>query len=231
MRLHLIHLVVTFSLLLTYSKADAQAVEHRDVKPFDKLVLSGSMIVELVSGDMEEIRIECSGISPERIFTRNKSDVLEVSLIKDGLNTNTYQVKVRITYKDVDELKLYDNVELLAKEALTTKSLKITAEASCNLSLPISINTLEIYAHNGSNLLLTGSVTNIKVKLENGSHLMAYGLVTRKAKIEANGGSKVQIVVADSIEADASTGSTIAFKGEPNEAIIKTTFGGQVLEE
>ena len=82
-------------------------------------------------------------------------------------------------------------------------------------------NNLSIESSGGSDIKLQGKATNLTLQSSGGSDISAYALITDYAKIESSGGSDVEVYVNKGLQASASGGSDITFKG--NGALRKTS--------
>lgn len=210
--------------------SSAQIDEHRDIKPFSRLLISGNLDVDLVKSDEKEILIYSDqNIKPEVIFTRNRGDLLEVVRLKAN-GYEQHKIKVTIYYQNIESLELSNGVSLKHSGKFSGNQLVLHVGANAQITSQCALNALEIKAENGAQIQLSGSVDLLVARLKNGSELNALGLFCQRGKVEANAGSKAFVTVVKSLEAEASAGSKIEFKGSPEEVIIKTTFGGEVTE-
>jgi hypothetical protein len=90
---------------------------------------------------------------------------------------------------------------------------------------------LSIHQSGGSDVDLSGNTTTLHVEASGGSDFHGYGLLTDFCSIKASGGSDANITVNKELNADASGGSDIYYKGSGVVKEVRSSGSGSVSKK
>lgn len=90
---------------------------------------------------------------------------------------------------------------------------------------------LTLDVSSGGKAYLGGSAENLTVDASSGAHVFGYDLAVTKCKADASSGGKIQINVSQELNAYASSGGGINYKGKGAIMDISTSSGGKVRKE
>ncbi|MFN7119614.1 MAG: head GIN domain-containing protein, partial [Saprospiraceae bacterium] len=218
---------LTLLLLITCTSGALLAQSEYKLDAFDEISITGNIEVILEKSDVEKAIVETFGIPEDELNIGVRGQVLKLSL----LNSIFYKhdkVKVKVYYKNLRAVRAHAGAELEATAALEGDALEIRTSSGADVLLDIKANKLEASATEGAILQLRGEVDNLKVSASTGGQLRALDLMAKNTYARAGTGGEVRVVALESLDANASLGGSIEYKGDPDERNRKTILGGDV---
>ncbi|PLX20196.1 MAG: hypothetical protein C0599_09545 [Salinivirgaceae bacterium] len=95
------------------------------------------------------------------------------------------------------------------------KVLDIDASSGSDLDIKADkLDEISLDMSSGSDINLEGTATKMKLRASSGSDLNAFGFVTVNADIDVSSASDVKLTVTGNLEVDASSASTVRYKGK-----------------
>jgi hypothetical protein len=212
---------------------DANA-EKRSVSGFHAVSVSGGIDLFLTQGNEEAVAVSAS----EKEYRDKIKTVVENGVLKISYETNWYnwswrtnrKLKAYVSVKNLDGLTASGGSDVKVEGTLSAAKLNIDLSGGSDFKGAVSVTDLGIDKSGGSDLDISGRATNVKIDASGGSDVNAYGLTTDNCYAECSGGSDVTITVNKELEADASGGSDIHYKGS---AVIKkkSSSGGSSVSK
>jgi hypothetical protein len=151
------------------------------------------------------------------------SKASEISFSDDELTTITI-------YRDsLSSLTVTGGSEIMADSIFST-DLAIKLSGGSTLEATCKTIKLDIYLSGGSDAELAGKARNASLELNGGSELEAEDLICRNVSGSLSGGSEALITVNDSLDIQASGGSTFRYEGNPKE-LKQSVNGGSTVEK
>ena len=211
------------------------------VDAFDKVIVSPHVQVTFHQGDSENVTIESSTVSEEKINIEVNGKTLRIYL--DGAKEvtkseknyeNGYERKksiykgtvlqATVTYKNLEELSLRGEEKFICKSVLTgdTFRLKIYGESQVYLN-KVTLGSLQTTIYGESYLeIAAGSVDRQKITGYGESKVNTLGVESKTAKITAYGEGSYRLNVSDDLKITAYGEATVAYDGNPkvNKGII-----------
>mgnify|MGYP001809707508 CR=1 FL=1 len=193
----------------TVAESNAQ---KRSVKAFHSIDVSSGIKVLLTQGDKEELAVAAGDPAYlEYIETTVKDGVLKITRDQDWKFWNQWKnwnVTVYLSYKDLKSIKASSGANITGTD--------------------LSFNNLEVKMSSGAFAELEGSSADLSVETSSGAMFKGYNLNTSKCLAESSSGGGVQVNVSKELNARASSGGSIRYKGEGLIRDIKVGSGGTV---
>ena len=89
---------------------------------------------------------------------------------------------------------------------------------------------LDVELNSASNCYMSGSAEVCKVEANSAADFRGVELVCRKAEVAASSAAKIEIAIVEDLDADASSGGSVRYKGSPAILRRNTSSGGSVRE-
>jgi hypothetical protein len=118
--------------------------------------------------------------------------------------------------------------EIRIDETISGKSVELKASGGSNLHAAINTDFLQVRASGGADMRLAGFASELSAQASSGSRISGYDLETTLAGVEASSGADVRITVSDELNARASSGGGIRYRGNPKLVNSKASSGGSV---
>lgn len=203
----------------TYNDANA---EKRSVSGFHAISVAGGIDLFLSQGNEEAVAVSAS----EKEYRDKIKTVVENGVLKIFYETNWYnmswknnrKLKAYVSVKTIDRLTASGGSDVRVTGTLTATRLSLDLSGGSDFKGAVSVTDLDIDQSGGADLDISGRAVNVKIDASGGSDVNAYGLITDNCIADCSGGSDVSITVNKELQAEASGGSDIHYKGT---AVIK----------
>jgi hypothetical protein len=195
------------------------------VKNFNEITVSNGIDLVLIQGNSEKLIITADAEIINNVIVEQTGNSIRIKM-KDGFSFsnlfkgNSKAIKVKVNYKTLNALNTSGGSDVITQNQLKTDKFTIKSSGGSDVNLNIACRDLSIESSGGSDVDLKGTAENMQINSSGGSDIDAFGLVAQYARVNSSGGSDVNINVVKGLEAGASGGSDIRFKGE---AALKKT--------
>jgi hypothetical protein len=201
--------------------------EDRSTKEdFTKIKVSTGLDLYISQGSKNQITVEADENLQDIIRTEVKDGVLRIYSEK-----NIWRAKARKVYVTVETLEALtatSGSDVYTNEALEVNNLNISATSGADIHVSVDANTIETTATSGSNIEVFGASNNHISKATSGASIDAYQLRSKNVTVKVTSGANINVYASESIDAKATSGGDIDFKGSPKKVNKKTSSGGSV---
>ena len=214
----LLLLLISSGLMVQAQKTiyDANA-ETRSVKGYHSIRVSHGIDLYLSYGE-EAVAVSAKDAEfRDRIKTEVENGVLKIWYDwKEGKNilmAVNKNMKAYVSYKQLESLSASGGSDITVEGSIDVNKLNISVSGGSDFKGKVSVNDLKVNISGGSDAMISGKATNVSVSASGGSDFNGYDLISEVATINASGGSDVEITVNKDLDAKASGGSDIYYKG------------------
>lgn len=221
-------LLVIVSLGLAIQFAQAQEIT-RDLKSFNKIIVSPKINLILEQGEKENIRLTYSNVDADKINIKVQGNTLRVYLDEAKVAEKTYRtdgnqkrsiyhdaaVTAYVTYKELEHLEIRGNQELTCNGPLKAErfTLKAYGENDINLSsLKTEYLRTSLYGDNDLKIK-TGKAEYQKYKLFGENKIDTQDLKSFSATTTIFGESKIKLNTQDNLKVNAFGESQVSYNG------------------
>jgi hypothetical protein len=217
---------LTLSISLFVFVALAQESETRKLSSFSGIKVSEGIDAYLKKGSKEEVRVEASGTSLSNVITEVSGDYLKIHM-EEGVYKNR-TVKVYVTYVSINNIGASSGANVFHEGILKTNELTLKASSAGTIELKTEAITLEAGASSAGEIVVEGNAGNVELDASSAGEIDAYNLTCAKAEAEASSGASVKLTVVKDLEARASSGGSIRYRGNPERSNTNSSSGGSV---
>jgi hypothetical protein len=223
MKTFLIGVAIVFTSLSVLS----QDSENRSVGSFNGIKVGQGIDVYLKKGDKESVRVVTSGIRLEQVQTDVSGSYLKISL-RDGNNRGRIDVKVYVTYVNLEKIAASSAANIYSSGTIKADNLQISASSAANVEVSLEANRLDISTSSAGQVEVQGRSRKVTMDVSSAGQIDAYDLEAEEIEVEASSAGSAKVSVASSLEANASSGGSIRYRGNPARSITKSSSGGSV---
>ncbi len=200
--------------------------EVRNVGSFNALRVSSGIDITLIQGEQTKLIV----IADEDIIDDVESEVVgdELRLSVDRGWFRRGNVDAIITFVNLESLDVSAGSDVESEGLLRLEDIDIEASSGSDIKLSLEGNEVNLRTSSGSDASLTGSARGFFAKASSGSDINAYEFEVENAVLELSSGSDVKAWVTRSLEVNASSGSDVYYKGDPEVLNINTSSGSDV---
>ena len=220
----------SFSALLlfvfSFFNAVSQQTETRDVGSFSGVKAAEGIDVFLKQGDKEEVKVEVTGTDASNVITEVSGSYLKIHR-RDG-RYRDLQAKVYVTYVELDKLSASSAGSIFSESGIQANSIEISASSAGSVEVAIDAESAEISSSSAGDVELKGRAKEISVEASSAGQIDAYDLLADKVEAEASTAGSVKVNVKESLNARASTGGSVRYRGNPDRLNSNSSTGGSV---
>ena len=204
----------------------AQQSEVRKLSPFNGIKVSEGIDAYLKKGTKEEVRVEASGTKLDNVITEVSGGYLKIHLEEGVYRDRT--VKVYVTYVAINSLAASSAANIFHEGVLKAKDLSLKASSAGAIELTAEANTISAQASSAGEIVIEGNTDSVELDTSSAGEIDAYNLTSEKVIAEASSGGSVKATVIKSLDARASSGGSIRYRGNPEYSNTNSSSGGSV---
>jgi Putative auto-transporter adhesin, head GIN domain len=213
-------------LILIQGYTFAQNSETRSLRPFSGIQVGEGIDVVLKKGPKEQAVLEVDGVALVDVVTEVSGDFLKIHL--RGNHSREVEVKILVTYVKVDKLSASSGASITSPETLKANALNISSSSASFIELRLETNTVEVSASSAGDVELSGKVKRADIDVSSAGEVDAFDLACEEMKVTANSAGSAKVNVEKALEAQANSGGSIRYKGNPEKSITDSSSGGSV---
>jgi hypothetical protein len=218
--------VLTLLLIGLAQVVMAQETESRNVSSFKGLKVAEGIDVYLKKGEKEALKLEVSGVKPSDVITEVSGDYLKIHMREGRYRDRT--VKVYVTYVSLDKLSASSAANIFSESVVKANQLNLSASSAGSIDIQVEAETIEISASSAGDVELQGKVKRLNADVSSAGEIDAYDLTADVVDVEASSGGSAKVNAVKEIIANASSGGSIRFRGNPERSNTNSSSGGSV---
>ena len=222
----LIALMISTSVLVK-----AQDTKSIPVKNFNGLAVSSGIDLYITQGTSESLTIKGRNDVIENVIVEQNGSNVTIKY-KSGMNwSNLFKnqsIKVYVGYKTLKSLAASGGSDVYTQNTLKTDMLSLSASGGSDLKLALICKDLSLSISGGSDAELSGSGENFQLAASGGSDVNAFGFTVNYAKANVSGGSDANIYVNKILDASATGGGDVNYKGNASLKKMNNSKSGDV---
>jgi hypothetical protein len=207
--------------------------ETRNTGSFHGIEVGTGIKLTLTHGSTEEVVVSASTTGfRDRIVAKVENGILKIHYeTKTGAihkKNETKGLRAYVSYKTLDRLYASTGAEVEILGTLQSTSLEIKSTTGAEIQGKVDIGVLKLNQNTGSKITLSGRADKLEVKGSTGSKFTGNDLNTNTSHAQVSTGAKIAIHTDKELQARASTGGIVKYKGNAVILDIKTNTGGSV---
>lgn len=206
-----------------------QGKDVRNISGFKSLRVSDGINVYLTQGDDFYVRVEADDDELDRIVTEVEGQTLNIYYKgRSWLNFNMGHSNVYITMPVVESITSSGGSDVYGQNTIKASDLELHSSGGSDINIDVEANELTIHSSGGADVRAEGHADYLEAHSSGGSDILGYDLEVKVAILDSSGGSDIKITVNDEITANASGGSDIYYRGNPEKVNVNSSGGGDV---
>lgn len=221
-------ITATFLILsiLAGARLQAQEVEDRKLGEFSEVRVGQAIDVYLSKGSEERARVEVRGIPLDHVLTEVSSGRLKIYL-DHGRHSN-HTVKVYVTYKEIDKISASSASGVFSTGTIKGDQLDINVSSAADVELSLDVNEVSVSVSSSGDVELKGMAKRITVEASSAGGVDAFDLESDIARVRASSAGSAKVNANREIDARASSGASIRYRGNPERSQTDSSSGGSV---
>jgi hypothetical protein len=219
-------LFVLFLILSTVAGV-AQYEVSRELPPFSGLYVGSKMTLQLVKADKESVTITTEDVDPSSIETKVENNTLKIR--QSGSAFSKKKVMVTLNFRNLKKIEISNDADAVTASLFQSDTLYVILSMGGSLYLDADIKYLNSRLSGGGLLTAEGYAVHHETEVSSRATVSAFRLESDTVSVKAISGGKAKLNVADVLNATATTGSYISYKGNPPVKNITVNPGSQVV--
>lgn len=206
--------------------------EVRTVPTFNSIEVSGAVSLYLSQGSSIGVAVSAGEAKyNNKIRTEVKNGVLRISVdagVWNGFNWTNKKLKAYVTAIDINRLEVSGASYVSIAGALKTNELKLDVSGASEVKGVINVTRFNMDISGASVARLSGSATEGLIEASGACKVNSYDLSIDTCRASSSGASDIRITVNRELNADASGGSAIFYKGAGIGKTLNATAGASI---
>lgn len=193
---------------------------------FTKIKVSTGIDVYITQGSKNKITVEADENLHDIIRTDIEDGVLKIYSEKSIWKAKAR--KVYVTIVNLDLLTATSGSDVYSENVIKTDNISISTTSGADIKISVNAVSVATSSTSGSGIKITGTTTNHASSATSGASIDAYQLESVNAIANVTSGADINIYASEKLEAKATSGGDIDFKGNPKKINKTSNSGGSV---
>jgi hypothetical protein len=193
---------------------------------FTSIKVSTGLDLYITQSNNVSLRVEADENLHDIIITEIKNGVLKVYSEK-----NIWKAKARKVYvsvKDLEELSATSGSDIYTENTLRVSNLNVMTTSGADARITVNAENITTSSTSGSDIKIMGTTVNHTASATSGSSINSFGLKSQNVIAKVTSGANIDVYALESIDAVATSGGDIDYKGNPRQVNKKSTSGGSI---
>ena len=225
MKINVLVLLGSFLISLT---AGGQQSEVRSLERFTGVKSAEAIDVYLKKGDKEGVKLEVAGIKLSEVITEVNGNYLKIHM-RDGISfRGKSDVKAYVTYVELDKISASSASNIFSEGVMKTNSMEVRASSAASIEVNLEANTVQVHVSSAGDIILEGKAKSMNAEASSAGEVDAYNFLTETAEAKAGSAGSIKLNVSQALDAHASSGGSIRYRGNPAKTNTNSSSGGSV---
>ncbi|MFN5168974.1 MAG: head GIN domain-containing protein [Cyclobacteriaceae bacterium] len=207
--------------------ATAQQTEERKLDSFKGVKAAQAVDVYLKKGDKESARVVVSGVDPDEVVTEVAGSYLKVHM-REGNYRGSRSVKVYVTYVTLEKLSASSAANIFSESTIKTERLDVSASSAASIEVAIDAGDVLADVSSAADIVMEGKARTLEAEASSAGDIDAYNLECESVTASVSSAGSAKVNCTKEIDAQASSGGTIRYRGNPGRTNTSSSSGGSV---
>ncbi|RZJ36160.1 MAG: DUF2807 domain-containing protein [Flavobacterium sp.] len=202
--------------------------QNRNVSgEFYQLEVKNGIDVVIIQSDNTAITVEADDNLMEHIHTEISGNTLKITSDFNQYN-NVSSKKVILKMPKITSIEGSSGADITTTASVKGEKLKVNASSGTEIKLQLEVENIVCDASSGSKIRISGKALELETSTSSGSEIDCSGLLANEVTSKASSGSSTEVHPIVSLDAEASSGGSISYAGDPKEIVKDVSSGGSV---
>jgi hypothetical protein len=210
---------------------DANATTRSLSGSFTAISVSSGIDLYLSQGTEESLAVSASDQKHlDRLITEVVNGTLKIYYDNKGVTwkSENRKLKAYVSFKTLQKLNVSSGSDAKVNGSINAADFNLDVSSGAVFKGDITAKTLTVDLSSGASINISGKSDKLKVEVSSGADFKGYDLVTDYCDASASSGAGVHVTINKELNAKASSGGDIHYKGTALIRDIKTSSGGSV---
>jgi hypothetical protein len=207
----------------------SQEVREIELTPFNKLKVTGKIVVYATQGEKPKAKIVVTGIPMENVIVSSSDNTLEFKL-KIGIQKKPV-VEVYLTYVNIEEVIVTTFGKVSFQGLVTGDKVVFNTNSGGVIDADVKLNDSDLKVDKGGSILIGGTIGKYKADISFAGNLSAMDLKADSVYLNVSTKGIAKVNASKLIEAKIKSKGTLTYSGNPTTKSIKLSKGVTVNEQ
>jgi hypothetical protein len=210
---------------------EANATKRSLSGSFTGISVSSGIDLYLSQGNEESLAVSASEQKYlDRLITEVVNGTLKIYFDNKGVTwkSGNKKLKAYVSFKTLQRLNVSSGSDAVVNGNINADDFDLDVSSGADFKGAITAKTLSVDVSSGASINISGKSDKLKVDVSSGADFKGYDLVTDYCDASASSGAGVHVTINKELNAKASSGGDIKYKGTALIRDIKTSSGGSV---
>ncbi|HZY81370.1 MAG TPA: head GIN domain-containing protein [Cyclobacteriaceae bacterium] len=207
--------------------AIAQDSETRQLGAFRGVRVGEAIDVYLKKGDKESAKVEVDGVSLSDVVTEVSGNYLRIHM-RQGNYRGKRIVKVYLTYVTLEKISASSASSVFSEGVIKATNMDISSASAANVELQLEAESVTVDVASAGDVTLEGKAKELRLEASSAGSVDAYNFECERVDGNVSSAGSAKINVTKSLDAEASSGGSIRYRGNPASTNTNSSSGGSV---
>ncbi len=205
----------------------AQQTEVRQIGSFQGVKAAEAVDVYLKKGEKESLKVEVTGTDLANVLTEVNGTTLKVHM-RDGNYFHKKSVKVYVTYTRLEKISASSAANVFSEGVIKSGNIGINVSSAANIEVTLESEDVLVDASSAGDVVLEGKARSLEIEASSAGDIDAYNLESEKVSARVSSAGSAKVNVTKELQAHASSGGSIRYRGNPIKTNTESSSGGSV---
>ena len=193
---------------------------------FSRIEVSRGLDLYLTKSKNVSLEVEADENLHELIETNVRDGVLKITCSRNIWSASSKKIHLNVDH--LNGIAVNSGAEVMTRNTFESDELRLSVSSGASAEMELKVEDLSCDISSGADIELMGKAENFTVSSSSGSNVKAYELEAKNCNADASSGSDIKLTAVETIEARATSGADIKFKGNPKVVQKEDNSGGSV---
>ncbi len=205
--------------------------ETRNTGNFTGIKTSGSIDLEISSGDQYSVKVEDDENILPVIITKVENGTLNI-YYKNNTSISDDHAKVYIKAPSLDKIISSGSANIIITDVIkNSREIEISVSGSGDIKGGVDAPKISASIGGSGNVALDGHTKDFEGRVSGSGDLNCSGLQSENAEVSVSGSGNAHVFASVSLKARASGSGDVYYRGNPSSPEIHTSGSGSVQPE
>jgi hypothetical protein len=214
--------IIMMGLMACFMLSQTASAQTRDLNSFDKLKVSGGIKVNLIKSNDQKAEVDMVRGDYDELVTEVKGDVLVIKFKSKALSwgNNNNKANIDLYYKSLSSVDASAGSSVKGDGLLKGSDVSVEVSSGASVSVEVDSDELSVDISSGASCSLSGKAGEQDVDVSSGATYDGSKVASSYVKVDASSGATAKVWATERLVADASSGASIKYKGNPKKTEI-----------
>ncbi|OIP51402.1 MAG: hypothetical protein AUK33_04360 [Flavobacteriaceae bacterium CG2_30_34_30] len=202
-------------------------IERKTTEKITSIKAANGLDVIIVNSTAQLVTVETDENLHDIIETKLEDGTLYIKATKNIKKAKSKLVMVAI-FDNLDAIEASSGANIKSITTVFSDNLYVKSSSGASIELNVLAKNLTVKSSSGSSIVLNGQSLQLDTKSSSGSSINANDLSANHATAKASSGATISLNVESSLNAEASSGGEISYRGDPKVVNKNASYSGNV---